>query len=134
MTLKLFQLVLAFSGLFVVITGLDVALGGMQTLGWMGSSDFLEITDQEAFVNQDNHIRFFGGLWAAMGVMLWVFANNPLRWRHTLYAFFILIFAGGLARLASAEFGALFGTDLIGSLMAEILGMPVLALWLKSLD
>jgi hypothetical protein len=44
---------------------------------------------------------------------------------------FALVFAGGLARIGQLDAGVLFGPDIIGPLVAEIVGMPLLYLWLE---
>jgi hypothetical protein len=43
---------------------------------------------------------------------------------------FALIFMGGLARLTVARLDVIFGPDIIGSFLTEVLVMPILYVWL----
>ncbi len=128
-SLTVFRVVLVLAGAFVVLTGLDNGLGGMRTLGWLGSNDFVAIVDAEAFAVQNNHAKFLGGLWFGMGLTLWLAAWSPHRFSQALKLVFALIFLGGVMRLASDSPEIAFSADIIGSLAAELIGMPILYLW-----
>lgn len=125
------RIVLAIAGAFIVFTGLNVALGGISTLGWQGQSAFLEVTDATAYLAQDSHMRFLGGLWTAVGVLFMVAARAPSAYRPVLIFAYGAIFLGGLARLSQLEFDTLFGPDIFGSLAAELIGMPLLFMWTR---
>lgn len=125
------RVVLVLAGAFIVFTGLNVALGGIPTLGWQGQSSFLQVTDSTAFAVQDSHVRFLGGLWTAMGLMFIAAARSPSSFRPALYFAYAAIFLGGLARLSQMDFDTLFGPDIVGSLAAELIGMPLLFLWTR---
>ena len=58
--------VLAVVGAFIIFLGLNVGLGGVQTLGWQGgAADFLTVTNAAVFDVRDSHVRFIGGIWLA---------------------------------------------------------------------
>ena len=125
------RVVLVLAGAFIVFTGLNVALGGIPTLGWQGQTPFLQVTDATAFSAQDSHVRFLGGLWTAVGLFFIVAARAPSAHRPALYFAYAAIFLGGLARLSQMDFDTLFGPDIVGSLAAELIGMPLLFFWTR---
>ncbi|MBL4667207.1 MAG: DUF4345 family protein [Sneathiella sp.] len=61
------KVVLLLIGAAIVMLGLNVGLGGIRTLGWQISPDFLTITNADIFHTQDSHIRFMGGVWFGIG-------------------------------------------------------------------
>lgn len=130
-TILVLRVVLGLVGVFVTVFGLNMALGGIETLGWEGRSDFVAVTDQDQFDVQDNHVRFVSGVWTALGL---VFLAAAMRWlvelRTTLVALLAMIFLGGLARLSSGSLSLLTGIDIIGSIIAELLLAPLLAWWI----
>ncbi len=132
-SLWVFRIVLFLGGAFIIATGLDSGLGGMRTLGWLGSNDFVAITDPVAFAIQDNHSKFLGGLWLGFGLVLWAGVWNPVRFAQALQVAFGLIFLGGLMRVASGNPEIVLSADVLGSWLAELVGMPLLLLWLKRL-
>jgi len=129
----LFKAVLSLAGAFIVLLGLDIGLGGITTRGWLGSNDFVAITDAHAFAVQDNHVKFLGGVWLGVGITLWAGAWNPTRFAQVLRLAFALIFFGGVMRLLSDNPEIAFGPDIIGSFAAELVGMPILYLWHRRL-
>lgn len=125
------RLTLALASGFILFTAVNVAFGGMATLGLQGSSTFFVVTDSSAFQGQDSHVRFFGGVWLAIGL---VFAAGAWRLQTMKPALMIccgLIFLGGLARFTAMRPEVMFGPQLVGSVAAELAGMPLLALWLS---
>ena len=124
--------VLVLLGIVNILIGINVGFGGIQTLGMQGATRFLEITDQHVFLVQDSHIRYFGGLYIGIGLFL-VFAVMKLhKFRTALNLIFFITFIGGLARLTMNRPDILFGPELIVSFLAEILLMPLLYFWLRS--
>ncbi len=121
--------VLALIGAFITIFGLNMALGGIETLGWEGRSDFVDVTDREQFDVQDNHVRFVSGVWTAIGLVFLA----ATRWLHQLRLVLVtllaMIFLGGLARFSSGSVSLITGADLIGSITAELVLTPLLAWW-----
>jgi hypothetical protein len=125
------RVVLVIAGLLIILTGLNIALGGILTLGWQGQTVFFEVTDQHSYLVQDSHIRFIGGLWLGIGLFFLVAATNVRKYKGALFLAFALIFLGGLARLSQMHLEITFGPQIIGSLIAELVGMPLLYLWVS---
>ena len=124
------KIILFLAGLFIIFTGLNVALGGMLTLGWQDSTKFFEVTSMQPYLVQDSHIRFMGGIWTGIGLLFLVSVSNLQRYQSLLNFSFGLIFLAGLARFSQMNFGILFGPKIVGSLAAELIGMPILYFWL----
>ena len=127
------RVVLAAAGAFILFTGVNVGLGGIATLGLQGSRDFFTVTDPAAFAAQDSHVRFFGGLWLGVGLVFAAGAVRPRTLRSALLLCCGLIFVGGLARFSALQPQVMFGPQLAGSVVAELLGMPLLAVWVARL-
>jgi len=125
------RIVLVLAGVFIIFTGINLAFGGMQTLGWQGESSFFEVTNEHAFLVHDSHIRFLGGLWLGIGALFIVASTNLQKYRSALIAACALIFLGGLARFSQMHFDITFGPEILGSLLAELVGMPLLYFWLS---
>jgi len=117
-------------GLINIFLGINVAFGGILTLGWQGTTDFVEITDEYVFQLHDSHIRFFGGLYIGIGAFLILGSTNLHKYYTPLTLMLVLMFVGGLARLTMMRPDIIFGPDIIGSLLAELVLMPILIVWL----
>ncbi|MGI9415032.1 MAG: DUF4345 domain-containing protein [Hyphomicrobiales bacterium] len=122
--------VLVLAGAFIIFTGINIAFGGMLTLGLQGANDFFRVTSEAAYLVQDSHIRFLGGLWIGVGALFVVSVYDLARFRPLLNFAFALVFIGGLARFTMMRTDVLFGPDIAGSLAAELIGMPLLYFWL----
>lgn len=123
------RIVLMLAGGFTVVAGLNKALGGLRTLGWQGEIPYLQVTNEHAFMVQDSHVRFLAAVYTGLGLIFLLAAADPRRFRSALGVSCALIFLGGLARLSQGRPGITFGPDLIGSMIAELVLMPVLWLW-----
>jgi len=133
MTSIAFRAILILLGLVNIFLGLNVGFGGILTLGWQGQTKFFEIIDEYSYLIQDSHIRFFGGLYVGIGLFL-ILASTNLRKYHTaLNLVLALIFIGGLTRFTMMRFDIIFGRDIIGSLLTELVLMPILFLWLSKI-
>jgi len=130
-SLPAFKIVLAILGAVIVFTGLNRALGGIRTLGWQGTTDFLQILSERDYLIHDSHTRFLGGVWAAFGLALLIAPLNLRAFRPVLFFIFAVIFIGGLARFTAMRPDIVFGRDILGSLVAELVLMPILMLWLS---
>jgi hypothetical protein len=130
-SLTVLRIVLVLAGAFIIFTGINITIGGMQTLGLQGESSFFEVTNEHAFLVHDSHIRFLGGLWLGIGALFIVTATNLQKYRSPLIAACALIFLGGLARFSQMRFEITFGPEILGSLLAELVGMPLLYFWLS---
>ena len=121
--------VLALVGAVVIFLGLNVGLGGIQTLGWQGGAvDFFTVTNAPVFAVHDNHVRFIGGVWLGLGLLLLAGSVAFRRLRTVLVALTAMIFVGGLARL-SGDLSLLFTAEIAPSFVFEILVVPLLGLW-----
>lgn len=127
---KLLRPILFLSGLAIIWLGLNVGLGGIQTLGWQGASGFLEITDAAVFAVQDNHIRFIAGVWTSVGLLFIAGTFALPQMRSILLALIAMVFVGGLMRLAQGDSNLLFSGAIAPSLIAELFLFPLLALWI----
>ena len=125
------RVVLILAGLVIIFTGVNTAFGGMLTLGWQGQTTFFEVTDQHSYLVQDSHIRFLGGLWMGIGLLFIFAARNVERHQNVLKFALVLIFLGGLARFSQMQLDITFGKEIVGSLVAELVGMPLLYFWLS---
>lgn len=127
------RIVLVLAGLFIIYTGINVAFGGMFTLGLQGQTDFMQVTNEQAYLVQDSHIRFIGGLWLGIGILFIVAAFQLMKYKEALSFSLLLIFLGGLSRLTQMDIPTLVSQNVAGSLAAELIGVPLLFLWLNRL-
>ena len=125
------RIVLLLAGVSILITGINVAFGGIRTLGWQGERMFVEVTHPAAFLAQDSHVRFLGGLWLGVGLFFIIAATNLGKHRDALLVVLALVFIGGLARLTQLQPETTFGPSIRGSFIAELVGMPILYFWLS---
>ena len=125
------RVVLILAGIVILFTGVNTAFGGMLTLGWQGQTTFFEVTNQYSYLVQDSHIRFLGGLWMGIGLLFVVASTNVERYQSALKFAFVLIFLGGLARFSQMQLDITLGKDIVGSLVVELIGMPLLYFWLS---
>lgn len=128
--IKLLNAVAVIVGAAIIYLGLDIGLGGIQTLGWQSTRDFVSITDAAAFNIQDNHIRFIGGIWFGVGVVFLMGGFAMERFRPTLVILSAMIAVAGVFRLSAADTSALFSSAVAPSMVLELIGFPLLALWL----
>lgn len=131
MSLIALRIVLLLAGAFTAYAGFNKAFGGIHTLGWQGESRFVEVTNEHAFLVQDSHLRFLAGVYSALGLLFLAAAVDPRRFRGALRVACVLIFLGGLARLTQMRADVTFGPDLMGSMIAELVGMALLYVWVS---
>ncbi|ATF20690.1 DUF4345 domain-containing protein [Phaeobacter gallaeciensis] len=122
--------VLTLTGIIIIALGLNVALGGIQTLGWQGADPFLEVTDPEIFAVRDNHVRFIAGVWMAVGLLMILGATRLRQMRSILLTLVAMVFTGGVMRLSAADTGVLYSMDIAPSLIAELVLFPILGWWI----
>jgi hypothetical protein len=122
--------VLAIAGVAIVFLGLNVGLGGIETLGWQGSGSFLDVTDAALFAIRDNHIRFIGGVWLSAGLAMLAGAFALAQLRPVLLAIIGMIFVGGLARFSAGDMSLLTNATIAPSLILELVAFPLLGWWI----
>lgn len=123
--------VLALIGLVIIFLGLNVGLGGIQTMGWQTPRDFVSVADPTAFGVQDSHIRFIGGVWFGVGVMFLIGGFALDKVRQTLIALCYIIAVSGLFRLSAMDFDVIFSAAIAPSFVLELIAFPLLARWLS---
>ena len=128
--IKLLNAVVIIIGAAIIVLGLNVGLGGIQTLGWQSTRDFVSITDAATFHTQDSHIRFIGGIWFGVGAAFVIGGFLMNRFRPTLIILSIMIAIAGLFRLSGMDSGVIFSAAIAPSIAFELVGFPLLAWWL----
>ena len=126
----LLKIVLALMAAFIVLSGLNIGLGGLATLGWGGQKNFFTVTNETDYRIQDSHVRYVGGLWLGIGLFFFLSLTNLARFKTILLFCFALIFFGGVLRLFQGHPDTTFRLPVLPSLLAELLGMPLLFFWL----
>lgn len=127
--------VLVIFGAAIVFLGLNVGFGGIQTLGWQGGAvSFFTVTNEPVFAVHDNHIRFIGGVWLGLGLLMMAGSLAFKRLRGVLIALTGMIFVGGIARLSAGDPFLLLGADLAPSFFLEIVIVPLLGLWFSKAE
>ena len=91
--------VLVVLGAVSAFVSLNVAFGGLETLGLQGPTKYFQVTDHDAFALRNSHARFYGGVYLGLAAFLIVASTNPRKYRTTLNVVFAVIFLGGVSRL-----------------------------------
>ena len=128
--INLLNLVAVIVGAAIIFLGLNVGLGGIKTLGWQTTRDFVAITDAAIFHAQDSHIRFIGGIWFGVGAVFVVGGFAMRTFRPTLIILSAMIAIAGLFRLSGMDSGVIFSSAIAPSVVLELFGFPLLAWWL----
>jgi len=128
--LRLLNAVLVLTGAAIIFLSLNVGLGGIRTLGWQGSQDFLNVTDLAAFLTRDSHVRFIGGVWFGVGALFMAGGFALEKLRQTLIALCAVIAFAGLFRLSALNMDTILSAAIAPSMILEFLGFPLLAVWL----
>jgi hypothetical protein len=111
----------------IVFLGLNIGLGGIKTLGWQTTRDFVVITDAAIFHAQDSHIRFIGGIWFGVGATFLIGGFAMRTFRPTLIILSAMIAIAGLLRMSDIDSGVIFSAAIAPSIMLELFGSPLLA-------
>ncbi len=130
--IKLLNSVVVIIGAVIILLGLNVGLGGIKTLGWQSTRDFVSITDATTFHAQDSHIRFIGGVWFGVGVVFLIGGFAMRTFRPTLVILSAIIAIAGLFRLSSMNTDVMFSAAIAPSFAFELVGFPLLAWWLMA--
>ena len=129
---KLLRVALIVLGAVSAFVAVNVAFGGLETLGLQGPTDYVQVTDHDAYLLRDSHAHFYGGVYLGIAIFLIVASTNLRKYRSGLNVVFAVIFLGGVARLTQLEPAVTFGKDLAVSSLIELVGMPAMALWLAA--
>ena len=129
---KVLRVTLAVLGAVSAFVAVNVAFGGLDTLGWQGPTDYVQVTDHDTYLLRDSHAHFYGGVYLGIAIFLIVASTNLRKYRSALNVVFAVIFLGGVARLTQLEPAVTFGKDLAVSSLIELVGMPAMALWLAA--
>jgi len=125
------RVVLVIAGLVMIVLGLNVGLGGIRTLGLQVPGEFLQVTDAAIFANQDSHVRFLGGFWLGAGILMATGALWFERLQSLLIAICAMAFLGGVMRLSAHDPAIVLGQGLLPSVIAELMGFPLLGVWIS---
>lgn len=128
--INLLNLVVVIVGAAIIFLGLNVGLGGIKTLGWQTTRDFVAITDAAIFNAQDSHIRFIGGIWFGVGATFLIGGIAMRTLRPTLIILSAMIAIAGLFRLSGMDSDVIFSAAIAPSIALELFGFPLLAWWL----
>ena len=126
---RLLRVVLVALGAVSAFVAVNVAFGGLETLGLQGPTKYFRVIDHDAYLLRDSHARFYGGVYLGIAAFLMIASSNLRKYRSALNVVFALIFLGGVARLTQLEPGVTFGKDLAVSSVVELIGMPAIAAW-----
>ena len=129
---KLLRLTLVGLGAVSAFVAVNVAFGGLESLGLQGPTDYVQVTDRDAYLLRDSHAHFYGGVYLGIAIFLIVASTNLRKYRTGLHVVFAAIFLGGVARLTQLEPAVTFGKDVAVSSLIELVGMPAMALWLAA--
>ncbi len=127
--MKPINAVMVLIGSAIIFLGLNVGLGGIRTLGWQSTEDFIIVTNAATFAVQDNHIRFIAGVWFGVGAMFVLGGFWLDKLRVTLIALSGMIAVAGLFRLSAMD-GVILSSAIAPSMIFELVGFPLLAVWL----
>ena len=129
MSKMILKIILVLTGIVVAALGINIGFGGMATLGLQGSNEFFSITNQKIFDVQDNHIRFIGGILLAIGLVMIYSAIKFEKAGTLISTIAVMFFIGGLTRLSALDMELILSSDILPSLLIELIGFPILALW-----
>jgi hypothetical protein len=82
----------------------------------------------------DSNLRFFGGLWLGLGVVLFRTLPRIEREGALFRAMWGMIFLGGVGRLVSIVDAGFPPAPVLGVLALEIVGAPFFVLWHRRIE
>lgn len=131
----LLRSVLALTGCAILFLGLNIALGGISTLGWQGGgAGFFTVADPVEFAVKDSHIRFVGGVWTSVGLLMLIGSAAFQGMRQTLVALTAMVFVGGLSRFSAFDPDVLMSAAIAPSFVLELGLFPLLGLWIAKAE
>jgi Domain of unknown function (DUF4345) len=126
-SIRTLQIATAVLGLIPVVTGV---------ISMMGVTDPIYASanvPRDALL--DSNLRFFGGLWLALGLaLLWLIPRIDTPTGTIVFRMLWgMIFVGGVGRLLSMLFIGMPPLPFVAFTLLEIVGAPLFILWHKSL-
>ena len=125
----LLRIVLMLVGAVFAAIGVNIGSGGVETLGWQFPPAGVTAADPITFARHDNNVRFLGGIFGALGLVIAASALRPTL-RLAAAAVLITLPVGGVARLLQSGYSVIGDPAFAGSLLAEFIGAPLLAYWI----
>lgn len=123
----LLNILLFIIGMVIMFMGLNIGLAGIPTMGWLGSDEFMKVTAADVYAVQDNHIRFIGGVWFAVGLVFFIGGFKRQKIQQSLVGLCLMIGLAALFRLSAMDFDLLFSASIAPSFGFELIGFPLLA-------
>lgn len=127
---RVLKIILGLIGVVIMFMGLNVGLAGVPTMGWLGSNEFILPVGDVAYEIISNHARFLGGVWFAVGLVFLVGGVWLEKMRTHMIMFCLMIGVAGFFRFSALDFELVFGGEIAPSLALEVIGFPLLAMWL----
>jgi hypothetical protein len=121
MSLRQLQITTALLGAVPVATGL---------ITMMGLNDPLYATlNLPRDATLDSNMRFLGGVWLGLGLCVWWLVPRIASQTVLFRAVWLMIFLGGVGRLASLLMVGLPLLPFVGFTVLEIVGAPLFVWW-----
>lgn len=114
--------------IFTLLFGLGATGSGIGSLMGLSNPTYASLGLPPA-IALDNNLRFYAGLWFALGLMaLWLVPR--LERERTLFrAIFVALFVGGCGRLLSMLFAGMPPPEFIAYATLEVIGAPLVIYW-----
>ncbi len=116
------QIAVALAALVPLGAGLAGMIFGASFLGWLDEATF----DGRAL---DSHIRYLSGLLFGIGVAFLVMVPRIETYGHTFTLLALIVFVGGLARLAGLAVSGPPHRGMLFGLAMELIVTPALWAW-----
>ena len=71
-------------GAVSAFVAVNVAFGGLETLGLQGPTEYFQVTDHDAYLLRDSHAHFYGGVYLGIAIFLIVASTNLRKYRTGL--------------------------------------------------
>jgi hypothetical protein len=111
------QVAIGVFGLVPVAAGLAGAVAGFAMLGG------------DAAVSADSHFRYLSGLLLAIGLLFWSTIPRIERQGRRVRLLTLIVFVGGLARLAGVLTVGVPSSPMLFGLAMELVVTPLVCLW-----
>lgn len=114
--------------IFTLLVGLVAVVTGVGAMMGLSNPTYQALTMENSIV-LDNNLRFYGGIWLALGLAaLWV-APRLNKEAALFRAIFGAVFIGGIGRVLSMALAGLPPTEFVAYACVEIIVPPVFVYW-----